>query len=357
MTATEHTVQSLSDRKVWATLQLAFGIILALLSEFFMFKGIEPFASNFYLFIWWAYILSIDAIIYFRQGNSLIISRTGEFLVMLPWSVAFWLLFEMVNLRLENWHYVNVTPLMWVRWPGYFIAYATVLPGMFETAELLGCLGIFKNTSVKRRIFSPAGFPVFYAFGILFLLLPLAFPRFCFPLIWLAFIPLLDPINYIHGAPSLLRDWEEGRPRAFLLLLTAGLICGGLWEFWNYWAHTKWIYTVPFFDELKLFEMPLAGFLGFPPFAVECYVMYNFVSLFRHRRNWMSDPPPRASSQPISRKIIVATVIGMLLFYVVAFRALDRYTVKSYMPSPTSLNETTHQELRTTGSCLLTSDS
>jgi hypothetical protein len=57
----------------------------------------------------------------------------------------------------------------------------------------------------------------------------------------------------------------------------AGMICGLLWEFWNFWTKSKWIYTVPFVGDIKLFEMPILGFLGFAPFALECYVMYNFV--------------------------------------------------------------------------------
>jgi hypothetical protein len=61
----------------------------------------------------------------------------------------------------------------------------------------------------------------------------------------------------------------------------AGFIAGGLWEFFNYWAQVKWIYTVPFFEELKLFEMPLAGFLGFPPFAVECALVYRLLVWYR----------------------------------------------------------------------------
>jgi len=60
-------------------------------------------------------------------------------------------------------------------------------------------------------------------------------------------------------------------------LLASGLVCGVLWEFWNYWAIAKWTYTVPFFGNVKIFEMPVLGFLGFPPFAVECWVMYIFL--------------------------------------------------------------------------------
>ena len=34
---------------------------------------------------------------------------------------------------------------------------------------------------------------------------------------------------------------------------------------------------VPVFPEVKLFEMPLAGYLGFPPFALEAFAMYHVV--------------------------------------------------------------------------------
>jgi hypothetical protein len=59
--------------------------------------------------------------------------------------------------------------------------------------------------------------------------------------------------------------------------LGSGLCCGLLWEFWNYWALTKWTYTVPYAGEFKLFEMPVLGYLGFPPFALEAFAMYNFL--------------------------------------------------------------------------------
>ena len=66
------------------------------------------------------------------------------------------------------------------------------------------------------------------------------------------------------------------RDRAINLLLS-GLLCGVLWEFWNYWSRAKWIYTVPIMQQWKIFEMPVPGYLGFPPFAVECFTMCVFV--------------------------------------------------------------------------------
>ena len=59
-------------------------------------------------------------------------------------------------------------------------------------------------------------------------------------------------------------------------LLAGGGVCGLLWEFWNYWAATKWSYTVPYLGDIKIFEMPVLGYFGFPPFAVECWAIYIF---------------------------------------------------------------------------------
>ena len=56
-----------------------------------------------------------------------------------------------------------------------------------------------------------------------------------------------------------------------------------LWEFWNYWSRAKWHYTVPIMEHVKIFEMPLPGYLGFPAFALECFTMYVFVRAVRIR--------------------------------------------------------------------------
>ncbi|MBF0529858.1 MAG: hypothetical protein HQK55_11435, partial [Deltaproteobacteria bacterium] len=193
-----------------------------------------------------------------------------------------------MNVYMLNWRYVGITPDPWLRWPGYFIAYSTVLPGIFETTELLQSLGLFKNLRLRPRSSSSGWYFIFIAIGFFFLFAPMFWPQYFFPLIWGAFLFLLEPILHARGGRSLMRDWERGEPRMFLLLLTSGLICGLLWEFWNFWAESKWVYSVPYVGWLKVFEMPILGFGGFPPFAVELYVMTNFVALFRGGRSWLT---------------------------------------------------------------------
>jgi hypothetical protein len=95
--------------------------------------------------------------------------------------------------------------------------------------------------------------------------------------VWLGFIFLLDPLNARLGGESLLADLRAGRHHRMTNLLLSGLLCGVLWEFWNYWARAKWHYEVPIMENLKVFEMPLPGYFGFPAFALECFTMYVFV--------------------------------------------------------------------------------
>jgi hypothetical protein len=216
------------------------------------------------------------------------------------------------------------------RWLGYAMAYGTVLPGMFETTELLEILGLLKNSRIKKTVISTGGHSVLILLGTLCLTCSVLIPRYFFSLIWGGLAFLLEPFNYRFRGKSLLKDLEEGKPRKIYLLLIAGLICGFLWEFWNFWAHSKWIYTVPLFDRSKGFEMPFLGFLGFPPFAVQAYVMYNFISLFRSARGWEESTyrlNPEKRTRPLTM-ILTAIMIGS--FSVLIFRAIDSKTVDSY---------------------------
>ncbi|RMF92295.1 MAG: hypothetical protein D6736_03670 [Nitrospinota bacterium] len=241
---------------------------------------------------WWGYILFLDALIFRLKGNSLLMNRRREFWLQLPLSILIWLIFEVYNLHLDNWHYVGLPQNFWVRQLGYILAFATIMPGLFQTAELLETLGLF--TRFRLPPFSPSSRFIYLSIGIglLSLIVPLLLPRFyaryLFALVWVGFVLLLDPIVYSSGGDALLRDLEEGSASRILSLFIGGLICGFFWEFWNYWATAKWIYTVPFTQDVRIFEMPIAGFWGFGPFAWEYFAFYNFLRLIRRQKT-----PPR----------------------------------------------------------------
>ncbi len=103
-----------------------------------------------------------------------------------------------------------------------------------------------------------------------------------FPMVWLSFFFLLDPINYLNEQPSIISHLKDRKLKIPLSVMLGAMICGFFWEFWNFWAPHKWYYNIPLLDKvpfgtIKLFEMPILGYLGYAPFGLELYAMYHFV--------------------------------------------------------------------------------
>jgi len=266
------------------------GLAIIGISEILLFYGVPLVRTYFTPLVWSGYILFIDSLVFRNKGTSLLLRRPREFALILPLSVAFWMVFEFYNLYIQNWHYVGLPEELHLRLLGYLWAFATIWPAILETAEAIAGWGW-----VSRRKWRARPVPkkyllislIFGAFCLLFpLLVPLNLAKYLAALVWLGFIFFLEPFNYWLGQKSLLAELEKGDPRTLYSLLISGLVCGLLWEFWNYWAGAKWYYTVPILEEVKIFEMPILGYLGFPPFAVECYVMYAFVrNVFSKRKD------------------------------------------------------------------------
>lgn len=312
-------------------LLLALGPLIIAVSFGLMLLRVEPFANFFYLFAWYGLILTFDQLVRRRQGYSPVARCGAPFLLVLLWSAATWYFFEIINLRLQNWHYVFVIDHALARFLGTFFSFATVLPGILLIQHYLALLGLGTDWRARPLVLRPAGLRRMQAVGLLFLLLPLLFPAYCFPLIWLAVFLLLAPLVCRTGAHGLLDQVKEGQYGPFGRTLAAGLVAGFLWEFLNFWARAKWIYTVPFFDRIKLFEMPLAGFLGFAPFAVECVVLYRLLVWYRLAPPFglvvTQRPEPRSvrSRLPVWLALVVFCVAVDQL-------AVSRYVIASVTP-------------------------
>jgi uncharacterized protein DUF4332 len=163
------------------------------------------------------------------------------------------------------------------------------------------------------------------AIGATCFALPLAWPDRFFPLTWASFVFLLEPWNRGHAPTSRIRELERGEAAPTVRWLLAGLGCGVLWESCNYWARVKWVYTVPGFESLKLFEMPLAGFLGFPPFALECAAIVAFLEGIGGR--FRALPPSWRHGAVASGSLLAAAAT------LAVFAAADGVTVDScYAP-------------------------
>ena len=257
-------------------------------AEALLFSGNQIVGRWFTPIVWTGYILFVDALVYALKGRSLLMTDRLELVVVSVVSIGAWWLCEFYNApRFWNsdlelwWHYHNLEPNLMLRRAGYDWAFATIFPLLLITAELF-TLTVFKrsNAGVRLRLSKPILIG-FIGLGVVGVIWPLIYPSaWLAPVIWLSFIFFVDPVNALRGWPSIAGDLSRGDWRRLWSLLAAGLVCGFLWEFFNYWAIAKWTYTVPYLGNVKIFEMPVLGFLGFPPFAVECWVIYILVRSF-----------------------------------------------------------------------------
>jgi hypothetical protein len=252
------------------------GIVTLICAEILLFRGVDPVATYFTPIAWSAYILVADAAVFAITGRSRLHDAPKVLAQMAFLSIPLWLIFEAYNARLENWTYVGVPR----EWPaallGYAWSFATITPAIFETADFVQ--GLLPAVPIDPWKISVTTEIVMMSVGAACLIVPLVVPHaiapYLFTLVWLGFIFLLDPLNHRLRLPSFLGDLSDGFGRRLYGFLASGWICGWLWEFWNAWARAKWHYIFPMFQQLKIFEMPAPGYLGFIPFALECFAMY-----------------------------------------------------------------------------------
>ncbi len=294
---------------------------------------VPPFYTHTYAFAWYGLILFLDGLLWWRWNEGLVVKRPHDFVALLFWSAHFWFIFEIWNLHIQNWYFVGVPPQRtWSRVEAY-LDFATVLPGLFLVYRLLCRLRIAGKMRTEFRLRGRTR-SVLPWIGLAMFALPVLYPDYFFPLVWGAFVFLLEPLCRKWGGRSLLKDAETGKWTTVVRLLIAGILCGGYWELCNYWSLEKWIYTVPFLSEGKLFEMPYLGFLGFAPFSVECFVMTNAVFLLRGGQHWDPEAPRIERDGATFQKYAYCLMIVLaILLNEWAFARMQQHTIDSHSES------------------------
>ena len=197
--------------------------------------------------------------------------RRHAFLMLLSMPVWWW--FELVNSRLGNWEYVGAVDYAW---PVYLLlssmAFSIVVPGLHAAWGLF----IRRVPSPANRWQAPRGWYIReIALGLVLQAMVFLLPDLFFPCVWIAPFLILDGLVGYEGGRSIARDLLQGRWQLAAAVAMGGLLCGILWEFWNFWAAPKWIYHIPWFDFFHLFEMPLLGYGGYVPFAWSLYQLIH----------------------------------------------------------------------------------
>jgi len=210
-----------------------FGLLTILVSQVCMLARIEPFYHWHTPIAWTGYILFADAVVWKGRGNSWLRNNAAELFFAACVSVPLWVIFEIYNkYSIHNWYYVGLPDLLLLRYFGYVWSFATILPAIFETGDLVSSLrdrrappdrldppaprrlGVLAWLAVAAGAVM-AGVPVFVHSAYL------AAP------VWLGFILMIDPLNARAGDESILGDWYEGHTRRLVNLHCRRM---GRWE-------------------------------------------------------------------------------------------------------------------------------
>jgi len=230
--------------------------------------------------LWLGYCLAIDGLVFRRTGTSLLTRSPRKYIGLFTVSAPVWWIFELLNLRTQNWTYVGAeifSSPQYVFWTT--VSFTTVIPAVFGSAEFFASFDFIQRLTKSGLVIGTGKrtTSIFFILGWLMLALMLIWPKIFFPFIWLSLYFILEPINIWLGNRSL-ADWtKKGDWRTVISLWLGVLLTAFFWEMWNYYSYPKWIYHVSWGDWLHIFEMPLLGYGGYLPFALELYALYHLV--------------------------------------------------------------------------------
>jgi hypothetical protein len=248
-------------------------------------------ATNMTCLVWTGLLFFLDGVLALLPGGSPVRKRRHHFWLCWIASSFIWCVFDLINFWVFTarqggrpaWVYIGMPLEFKDRLWGYVLAFGAIVPGMLLIGQVYLDLGWFDWARVKPRRMHGAIKTFAFVVGAVMLAWPLVARDPVTNLtLWTSLVFLLDPINLVLGRPSMLGDWENGWYGRTLAAFAGGLSCGFLWEFWNFWAMAKWTYDLPFLGwtvKYHYFEMPALGLLGFIPFGVECWVMWQSIRI------------------------------------------------------------------------------
>jgi len=204
-------------------------------------------------------------------------------LTLLLLSVPLWWWFELANARVGNWEYLGSERYNALEYSIMAsVAFSTVIPALDSAWSLTvrgGTPVVWQGSETKSSRYIAQ-----IALGVFSQVLVFAAPAVFYPLVWVAPFLVADGIVGNMGGRSLVDDVMMGRWRLAVGVAVGGLLCGFLWEFWNFWATPKWVYHVPLLGFWKVFEMPILGYGGYVPFAWSVYQLTRIGPMERFAR-------------------------------------------------------------------------
>ena len=175
--------------------------------------------------MWLGYCLTIDGLVYLRTGTSLLTRSWRKYIGLFIVSAPVWWLFELLNLRTQNWTYPGAeifTPLQYAFWTT--LSFTTVIPAVFGSAEFFASFDFVKRLKLGPVIATDKWTTTaFFILGWVMLALMLAWPKIFFPFIWLSLYFILEPVNVWLGNRSL-ADWTKNGDWRPVIALWLGVL-------------------------------------------------------------------------------------------------------------------------------------
>ena len=175
-----------------------------------------------------------------------------------------------MNTRVQNWEYLLSAGRYSKLEYGLMssVAFSTVVPALDAACGLTVKLRRCVQESTIRNIW---WYRAQILFGLGTTIWVFVWPAVFYPFVWIAPFLVIDGIMGYKGKGSLVADILALKWQPVFGIAMGGLLCGFLWEFWNFWSTPKWIYHIPLLDFGRVFEMPILGYGGYVPFAWSVY--------------------------------------------------------------------------------------
>jgi len=242
-----------------------------------IFLGNPFWQAHYFPFLWVGYFFVIDSLSYALRGTS-VLSRLGlgTFALFII-SVPFWLFFEVLNESMHLWtnraSFGGALSQML-----YGISHSSVVPAFLATLVLF-CPDL--KTLIPAQPLGPRSKKILIFLGGISFLLSVCGTYTFYPLVWCFLVLILDPINWAQGRASIFQMLLLRKIKPLIGFFIAGIFIGLFWEGMNSLASSAWSYHLPYAGHILIFQMPLAGYLGYVAFGFNIFAFTVwFSSLF-----------------------------------------------------------------------------
>lgn len=263
----------------------------------------------------------------------MLIDRPRHMAGLFVLSAGFWWFFEYLNRFVQNWYYAGIGTL--TPWEYFIFAtlpFSTVLPAVMSTHEWLATFPRLTAGLDGFRPWAPR-----YPRRVALMALVLAAgglagigirPDILFPVLWISPLVILASLQTLVGRETVFGDIARGDWSRLVRLALAALVCGFFWELWNYHSLAKWIYTVPYVNRFKVFEMPILGYAGYLPFGWECAVIAGLLEQWEGGRRVVTNGL-RRNIVLVVISLLVGAVIWIPAMHVLFRPELDLYRAEN----------------------------